>query len=217
SQIGRLIREPFCGLSHSLGAALSVAGLVVLLVLAHGRPWQAISFTIYGCCLILLYTSSALYHSLRVGERYANWLLCLDHSAIYLLIAGSYAPICLVTLRGVWGWSLLGVECGLAAIGIATTFLRKGAGKRVRIFLCLAMGWLIIGAISPLCRLLPPAALAWMLSAGLVYGIGTVIYATDWPHLWPGRFSAHDLWHVFVLAGSTCYFVLILVFVVPMV
>jgi len=214
-QKGFLPREPFCGLSHWAGAALSVAGLVVLLILAHGRPWRTVSFAIYGGCLILLYTSSALYHSLHVSEPQEKRLMRLDHTAIYLLIAGTYAPVCLVALRGAWGWSLLGLECALAAVGAATTFFWKGGGKWVRITLCLIMGWLIITAFSPLSRLLPLAALEWMIAGGVVYAIGAAIFATDWPHLWPGKFSAHDLWHVFVLAGSACHFVLILVFIVP--
>jgi hemolysin III len=210
-----LPREPFCGLSHWAGAALSIAGLVVLLLLAHGKPWRTVSFAIYGGCLILLYTSSALYYSLRVSEPQKRRLMRLDHTAIYLLIAGTYAPICLVTLHGAWGWSLLGLECALATIGIATTLFWKSANDWVRITLYLIMGWLIITAFSPLRHFLPFAAFEWMIAGGLIYAVGTAIFATDWPHLWPGKFSAHDLWHVFVLAGSACHFVLILVFIVP--
>ncbi len=112
------IREPFCGFSHGIGAALSVAALVALLILAHGKVWQTVTFAVFGVSLIVLYTASTLYHSLWVKPKQIMSLMRFDHVAIFLLIAGTYAPVCLVGLRGAWGWSLFGVEYGLAVIGI---------------------------------------------------------------------------------------------------
>jgi hemolysin III len=207
------IKEPFCGVSHGVGAGLSIAGLVLLLIVSQSRPWHTVSFALYGGSLIFLYTTSALYHSLHVSESTVCWLQRLDHSAIYVLIAGSYTPVCLVSLRGAWGWSLLGVIYGLAAVGITSTLLWKRAPDALRVTLCLGMGWLALTALGPLIRVFPPTALLWLVGGGLLYSVGTLIYAMDRPHLWPGKFSAHDLWHLFVLSGSGCHFVLMLLYV----
>ena len=210
------IREPFCGLSHGIGAALSVAALVVLLVLAHGKLWQTISFAVFGVSLIVLYTASTLYHSLWVKPKQILALMRFDHIAIFLLIAGTYAPVCLVSLRGAWGWSLFGVEYGLAVVGIVCSLVWKGFPDWARIGIYILMGWLIMVAIVPAIHVLGPAGLAWLFGGGAAYSIGTVVFAADRPHLWPGKFSAHDLWHIFVLAGSACHFVLMAVVIAPM-
>ena len=210
------IREPFCGLSHGIGAALSVAALVVLLVLAHGKLWQTISFAVFGVSLIVLYTASTLYHSLWVKPKQILALMRFDHVAIFLLIAGTYAPVCLVSLRGAWGWSLFGVEYGLAVVGIVCSLVWKGFPDWARIGIYILMGWLIMVAIVPAIHVLGPAGLAWLFGGGAAYSIGTVVFAADRPHLWPGKFSAHDLWHIFVLAGSACHFVLMAVVIAPM-
>jgi hemolysin III len=210
----RRLKEPFCGWSHLAGAALSVAALLCLLLAARGRPFHLISLGIYGVSLVVLFTASALYHSLRGGPQFVRRLQRLDHMAIFLLIAGTYAPICLVSLHGPWGWSLLAIEYILAFTGIALIVtLRRRFPAWLRIGLCAGMTWLI--AILPLCLVMPPTGIAWLLAGLLTYTIGTLILATDWPHLWPGKFSAHDLWHLFVLGGSACHFILMLVYVAP--
>lgn len=209
------IKEPFCGLSHGVGIVLSIAALVTLLLLAKGQPLRLIGFAVYGASLIALYTASTLYHSLTVSPRVAAWLQRFDHSAIYLLIAGSYTPVCLITLRGAWGWSLCGVVWGLAACGIACSLLWHRAPDWCRVVLCILMGWMSLVAFAPLRAALPPAGLIWLIVGGVVYSVGTVIYATDKPHLWPGKFSAHDLWHLFVLGGSACHFIAIACYVAP--
>lgn len=191
--------------------ALSVAALVTLLIAAQGRVWHLVGFAIYGTSLIVLYTASALYHSLRVRPRAARRLQRFDYIAIFLLIAGTYAPMCLTKLRGAWGWSLLGVEYGLATIGIAGMIFWKNAPDWFRIVLYAVMGWLVV--IAPLKDVFPPAALGWLLGGGAVYSLGAVVFALDRPHIWPGKFSAHDLWHCFVLGGSACHFMLMLQFV----
>jgi hemolysin III len=207
------IREPFCGVSHLVGIVLSVAGLVALLILARGRPWRILSFGIYGASLVLLYTASTLYHSLPAAPSRIIRLRQFDLVAIFLLIAGTYAPICLVPLRGPWGWGLLAAEYSIAFVGIAAVLRYQGLADGFRVLLYAIMGWLIVIAIAPLRRALPPGALAWLLGGGIAYSLGAVIFATDRPHLWPGKFSAHDLWHLFVLGGSACHFILMLRFV----
>lgn len=203
-------REPFSGLSHLGGAVMSVLGLIVLLVLSRGKPWHTLGFAIYGGSLIVLYLASGLYHSLHVSERHLNRLMRFDHSAIFLLIAGTYAPLCLVPLRSGWGLSLLGAEYLLAAIGIGCVLLFNSKPEWLRVVLYLGMGWLALLALPSLWATLPRSALYWLIGGGVLYTVGTVFYATNWPRLWPGKFGAHDLWHVFVLGGSACHFVLML-------
>lgn len=212
--LGR-IKEPFCGLSHGVGIVLSVIALILLLGASRGRPWHVASFAIYGASLLALYTASTLYHSLHVSSRREESLMRLDHVAIYGLIAGSYTPICLLALRGAWGWGLLLFIYALAAVGIAVTLKWKSAPDWIRVALYVLMGWASLIAFGPLREALSPAGMAWLVGGGLVYSVGTIIFALDRPHLWPGKFSAHDLWHLFVLGGSACHFVVMLRFVAP--
>ena len=194
---------------------LSVAGLVLLLTLSRGRPLSLLSFTIYGVSQILLYTASALHHSLHTLPTDHDRLQRLDHCAIYLLIGGTYTPVCLLTLHGALGWSLFGVEWALAVTGILATLLWRTAPDWFRVVLYLSMGWLVVIALGPLRATLPPEAFRLIVAGGLTYTIGTIVFAADRPHLWPGRFSAHDLWHLFVLGGSACFFVVMARFIAP--
>jgi hemolysin III len=204
------LREPFCGLSHGAGVALSVAGIIVLMVLARGRPWHMAGFAVYGATLVLLYTASTLYHSLHVSPRDVNRLMRFDQAAIYLLIAGTYTPLCLLMLPPVWGWSLLAVEWGLALGGIALLLLSKRVLDIPRMALYIIMGWLIVVAFGPVRQTFPLETILLLIGGGILYSIGTVVFAADRPHLWPGRFSAHDLWHLFVLGGSGCHYAMMI-------
>lgn len=208
-------RDPFSGASHLGGAGLSVGGLVVLMGAAEGKPWHLTSFAIYGASLILLYCASGLYHSLHVTPHRLEKLRAFDMVAIYFLIAGTYTPVCLISLRGSSGWILLGTVWGIALGGAAARIAWRGMPDWLSLALYLVMGWLAVGVISPLVQALPPPAIAWLLAGGVCYSVGAAVYATERPRLWPGAFGAHDLWHVFVLAGSACHFVMILVFVAP--
>lgn len=203
----RFIKEPYCGLSHFAGAALSIAGLVALLILAHGQPWQTISFAIYGTTLVLLFTASGLNHSVNCSPEAAAFLERLDYAAIFLLIAGTYTPICLVNLRGRWGWSLFAAEWALAILGVCTVLVHRWQSNRLRVAIYLIMGWLVLIAVPAVVASLPPGGIAWLLAGGVVYSLGALIYLSDRPHLWPGWFHAHDLWHSMVLLGSACHFV----------
>ena len=182
----------------------------MLLILAHGRLWYVVGFSIYGVSLILLYTASALYHSLHTDTKWADRLQRWDHIAIYLLIAGTYAPLCLVPLHGALGWRLLAAVYGIAVLGIAEQVFWKDAPGWVCVVLYIAMGWMAVLALPGLYAALPAQAVHWLIAGGVVYSVGTVVYATNRPHLWPGKFSAHDLWHLFVLGGSACHYVLML-------
>ena len=202
------IKDPVSGLLHAFGAVLALAGLIFLVVEVQGKPWQWSSFVLYGITLVVLYTASALYHLLKVGPKITDALFGFDRAAIYVLIAGTYSPICLVALPTGWGWSLLGVVWGLAAVGIAIDIIsRRRAPDWVQAVLYLITGWVALAALGPLIRALPPAALGWLGAGSLIYTVGAVICVMDKPKLRPGVFSAHDLWHVLVMAGSACHFV----------
>lgn len=201
--------ERFNSWSHLIGAGLAITGLVLLLSVAGitGDPWKIVSVAIYGSTLVLLYVISTLYHSLR-GKAKAVFQR-LDHCAIYLLIAGSYTPFALVTLRGPLGWTIFGVNWGLALLGIIQENI---LGKRTRILslgIYVTMGWLIIFAIKPLIAALPAAGMIWLAAGGVVYTLGIAFYVLDTriPH-------GHGIWHLFVLGGSLCQFISILFYVI---
>jgi hemolysin III len=211
--IARWIKEPYCGLSHLTGSLLSIAGLVVLLSVTHATPWHYVAFAIYGASLILLYTASGLLHSIRCDGKMEDRLERFDYSSIFILIAGTYTPLCLTILRGPWGWSLFGVEWGLAALGITAVLVTSRRPDKLTMPLYIGMGWLAVVAIGPLVHRLPAGALFWLISGGVAYSVGAVIFALDRPRLWPGRFGAHDLWHTLVLTGSACHFVMMVRFI----
>jgi len=148
-----------------------------------------------------------------VADHHVERLKRLDHIGIFLLIAGTYTPVCLVSLRGPTGWWMLIAEWGMAVLGIAGILLLKKMPAWLRVVLYLGMGWLAMIALPPLRAALPPAAIAWLLAGGITYSVGVIFYATEWPHYWPGKFDGHDLWHLFVMGGSACHFVLMLLFV----
>ena len=201
--------EKFNAVTHLVGAGLALPGVIVLVVLAalQGDPWKVVGVAIYGVTLVSLYSVSGLYHSLR--GRPKNILRELDHHSIYLLIAGSYTPFCLVTLRGPWGWSLLGVVWCLAVLG-SLQELRSCNGARVlSVVIYLLMGWVVVAALVPLLQALGPGGFAWLAAGGLFYTAGIVFYALD-----TRVAHAHGVWHLFVLAGSAAHFVAILIYVV---
>lgn len=194
---------------------LSVAALVVLLWLAISArdARQLVAFTIFGLSQIALYTASTLYHSLPLSPAGVALLRRIDHMMVFVLIAGTYTPICLVALRGGWGWSLFGVVWGIALGGLVIKTRWMHAPKWLSTALYLAMGWAVIVAAPVLFDRLPAGAVAWLLAGGIVYSIGAVIYALKRPNLIPGVFDAHALWHLFVLAGSACFFWMIVQYV----
>jgi hemolysin III len=197
-------------LTHGIGLALSIAGLVVLVTLAavRGDVWDVTSTAIFGVTLVLLYLTSTLYHSLR-GEQLKRLLRKFDHAAIFLLIAGTYTPFLLVNLRGPWGWSLFGVIWALAVAGVVVKFWLAGRFKLGSTLLYLGMGWLIVIALRPMLRTVPEGALWLLLAGGLCYSAGTVFY------LWKRLPYHHAIWHLFVLGGSACHFFAVFAAVIP--
>ena len=206
------LKDPASALTHFFGALLSIVGLGVLVYRASaaGTVWHLVSFPIFGTGLILLYTASTLYHSLRLPPGPTSVLRKVDHIMIFVLIASTYTPFCLVPLRGPWGWSLFGAVWGLAVAGVVLKLLWIEAPRWLSVGLYLAMGWLVVVAAYPLVKAVPPAGLGWLAAGGAFYTVGAVGYAVKWPRLWPGRFAFHDVWHLFVMAGSLAHFAAVL-------
>jgi hemolysin III len=202
------LREPVSGLTHLVGALLALVALGVLLTAAagEGRVDQFVAFGIFGCSLVALYGASALYHLLPVSPPAVARLRRLDHMAIFILIAGTYTPICVLALEGGWGAGLLGVVWALAFCGVVVKLLWMDAPRWLSVGLYLAMGWVAVVAVSAILKAVPPGGIAWILGGGLVYSAGAVIYGLKWPNIKPGVFGFHELWHLFVLAGSACHF-----------
>ena len=200
--------ERFNGLSHLAATLLAATGVSLLLALSARAmdAWQVTGVAIYGATLLFLFGVSTLYHSTR--GRAKAVLRKLDHCAIYLLIAGTYTPFALVTLRGAWGWSLLGVAWGLAAFGIAQEFFFGKGARIVSLAIYFVMGWMGLAALQPLAAGLGPAGLAWLIAGGTLYSGGIVFYALD-----ERKRHFHGVWHLFVLAGSAAHFVAIAAYV----
>ena len=195
---------------HGIGILLAIGGLGVLTAYAgiYGNVWHITSCSIFGATLVILYTSSTLYHSIQLPKA-KDILRIVDHSAIFLLIAGTYTPFLLVNLRGPWGWSLFGVIWGIAVFGIAfqTFLIRKW--KLLSIGLYVAMGWAIVAAIRPLIASLEMGGLVLLVLGGLIYTLGLIFYS------WENMPYNHAIWHVFVLVGSTLHYFAVLFYVIP--
>ena len=205
-----ILEEWLNGWTHGIGAALSVAGTVVLVVAAslQGDPWKIVGFSIFGASLILLYSASALYHSLR-NPKWRAVFKMLDHCAIYGLIAGTYTPFLLVNLRGQTGWILFAVIWTLALIGIGLKAMYGHRFKLMRVGIYLAMGWLVMFASGELMDTVSPLGFWLLLAGGITYTAGVVFYLADrLPY-------NHAIWHLFVVGGSVCHFYAIYYAVLP--
>lgn len=196
------------GITHGIGTGLSIAGLVFLLIYAvrNGNAWHIVSAAIYGSSLILLYLASTLYHLLP-GPRCKKIFQQLDHSMIYILIAGTYTPITLVPLRGGWGWTLFGLVWGMALLGLILELGFHRKMKWLSIALYLGMGWLVVIAAKPLITLLAPQGVVLLVAGGLLYSLGVIFY------VWKKLTYHHAIWHLFVMGGSTAHFFSILFYV----
>jgi hemolysin III len=195
--------------THLIGALLAAFGAIWLLLRAslQGDPWKIVAIAVYGLSLVLLYSISTLYHSLRGPAK--TIMRKLDHLSIYLLIAGSYTPFCLVTLRGPWGWSLLGIVWGLALLGILQELKPRSEARVLSLVIYALMGWIVLVAIKPLLAALGTAGFTWLAAGGVCYTVGIIFFAFD------ERFRHwHGIWHLFVIAGSLLHFVTIWRYVV---
>lgn len=196
--------------SHAIGFILSVVALVLLVTHAsqNGNVWHIVSFSIFGASLVILYATSTIYHSTKKPELRTR-LRVVDHAAIYVLIAGTYTPFTLITLKGSTGWTIFGVSWGMALCGIILKLFFTGRYKLLSTFMYVFMGWIIIFAIDPLINNLSPDGLFWLVTGGIAYTIGAVLYAIK-----KIKYN-HAIFHVFVLIGSACHFVSVFFYVLP--
>ncbi|MBW2177720.1 MAG: hemolysin III family protein [Deltaproteobacteria bacterium] len=197
-------------ITHGLGIILSIIALIILAVFAgiYGNTWHIISVSVYGATLILLYTASTLYHGIQ-NPRAKNIFRVLDHAAIYILIAGTYTPFTLISLRGSWGWSIFAVIWCLAFVGTVIEFGRIKRWRFVSLVLYIGMGWTILVAIKPLFTSLAMGGIILLILGGVAYTSGILFYR------WENLKFHHAVWHLFVLAGSTFHFFAVLFYVIP--
>ena len=195
--------------THLVGAVAAAVGSIWLLVMAclDGSPQKIVSVAIYGVTLVLLYSVSTVYHSVRGRPKVI--MQKFDHLSIYLLIAGSYTPFCLVTLHGPWGWSLFGIVWGMAVIGMLQEIKPRSEARILSIVIYAVMGWIVLVAVKPLLAALGTAGFIWLATGGVMYTVGIIFFALD-HRLRP----AHGIWHLFVIAGSLLHFVAIAHYVI---
>jgi len=211
-----VVKDPISGFSHLAGAVLSVVALVVLLSLSiyHATVWHIVSFSVYGASMILLYLASAAYHIFPLQEKGTRILKKIDHVMIFMMIAGTYTPFCLVPLRGGWGWSIFGVVWGIAILGIFFKLFFIHTSRWISTILYIIMGWISVVAIYPIVINIPAGGVVWLVAGGVSYTVGAVVYATKKPDPLPGVFGFHEIWHLFVLGGSFCHFMVMLRYLV---
>jgi hemolysin III len=203
------------GLTHLAGGLLACVGLLVLLASA-GRTDQIVAFGIFGLSLVALYSASALYHLLPLSPTGVARLRRVDHMMIFVLIAGTYTPFCLIALDGAWRVGLLGVIWSLALCGVLLKIFWMGTPRWLSVALYLGMGWVAVIAAPALFLAVPAGGMIWVLGGGLLYTAGALVYALKRPNPAPGTFGFHELWHLFVVAGSACHYWAVLRYLVPL-
>ena len=210
------LREPISALTHLLAGVFSFFGLITLVYFGWGDLQKIITFSIYGISLILMFTASGTYHMVIARDSIILNLRKLDHSAIYLLIAGTYTPICIYFFSGFWQYGLLILIWSLAIIGIAVKLFVINSPRWITAGVYLVMGWLAIMGVQEILRTMPTAAIIWLVVGGLFYSLGAIIYITKFMDFFPGKFGFHEVWHIFVILGAFSHYYLILRFIAVM-
>ena len=212
------LRDPISGLTHLLGAILSIVALILLVYYSvkHATVWHIVAFSIFGASLILLYTASSLYHLLPLSEKGVTILRKIDHMMIFVLIAGTYTPICLVALRGPWGWSLLSIIWLIAIAGIILKGFWFNIPRWLSTLIYALMGWLAVTVLDPLIKTIPLGGFIWLIVGGLLYTIGAVIYGLKWPNITSKFLGFHEIFHIFVMMGSFSHFMLMFRYILPL-
>ena len=211
-------REPISGLTHVFGALMSIVGLIILVLISafNKSPVHVITFVIFGTSLILLYSASSIYHMVTISEKAIKRLRTLDHSMIYVLIAGSYTPICLIALKGSLGWGLFIAIWAIATLGILLKLFWLSAPRWLYTLFYVVMGWISILVISPLTKVIPQGGIIWLFAGGISYTVGALVYGTKWPPIKSKLFGFHEVFHIFVLIGSFCHYWLMLKYLMYM-
>jgi len=203
------LREPFSGLSHLLGALLAIPALIFMLINLPDQKTDTylISYLIFSISMFLMFGSSAVYHLMETSELSLRKLKRIDHIAIFIMIAGTYTPYCLLGLKGSLSWMMFALIWSIAIFGVLVKIFCLHAPRWLSTLLYVGMGWVAIFIYEPLSANLPSEAIDWLFAGGIIYTLGAIVYATKWPNIHPQHFDFHDLWHIFVLGGATCHFV----------
>lgn len=204
------LRDPVSGLTHLGAAILALFGLIAMLVMTWGENAKFVSVLIYGVSLMLMFAASATYHMTISSPKVIETLRKVDHSAIYLLIAGTYTPFCINAFSGFWKWGLLIIIWSLALIGVGIKVFIIRAPRWVNAGVYLLMGWLVIAAIGEMLNTLTPAAITWLIVGGVIYTLGAVIYITKKLDFKPGVFGFHEVWHIFVILAAAAHYISVL-------
>ncbi len=210
-----IARPPFSGRTHLAAALAAVVGSVVLILVGGTSPVKIAALSVYGISLIILFGSSSAYHLIKAEPETIARLRKLDHAAIYVLIAGSYTPICAIMFAGFWRWGFLAIIWSLAVLGIIVKIFIIKAPRWVTAGVYLMLGWFCLVAAGEMKRALPAGALIGLGIGGLIYTIGAVIYTTRALDLFPGKFGFHEVWHVFVILAALAHYITIAVFIAP--
>lgn len=206
----KFFREPVNSLTHWVGALLALAGLVALLVVGWDTPAKIVSLSIYGLSLIGMFSASATYHMVRVKDRALEIFRKVDHAAIYLLIAGTYTPFCVNAFEGFWKWGMLTIIWSLAVIGIVVKVFYIRAPRWLNAGIYLVMGWLAVAAAGQMFALLSGWVFGWLITGGILYTLGAVVYITKIFNFKPGVFGFHEMWHIFVLLAAAAHYVAVM-------
>ncbi len=204
------LREPVNSLTHWGGAILALAGLIALLVVGWSTPAKIISLAIYGASLVFLFSASATYHMVRVKDKALEVFRKIDHSAIYVLIAGTYTPFCVNAFTGFWKWGMLSIIWSLAVIGIVVKIFYIRAPRWLNAGIYIVMGWLSLATAGQMLAHLPAWVLTWLIIGGVTYTLGAVVYMTKIFNFKPGVFGFHEVWHIFVLLAAVFHFIAVM-------
>ena len=204
------LREPFNGLSHLAGALLGLIAMIAMLIIARGSALKIASVLVYSLGLMAMFSASGIYHSAIVKPAVLQVLRKIDHSAIFLLIAGTYTPFCLLAFKGFWHWGLLALIWAIAAIGIVVKVVYINSPRWLHTIIYVIMGWICVMAAPQMPSVLPAAAMVWLFVGGVIYTLGALVYATKTLDFVPGKFGFHEVWHVFVLLGALAHFIAVL-------
>jgi len=208
------MREPVNGLTHLGGAFLGFFGMIVLLIIAWGDSTKVAAVLVFSLGLMAMFSASGIYHMAIVRPTVLQTLRKIDHSAIFLLIAATYTPFCLLAFTGFWHWGLLALIWAIAAIGIVVKIFYINSPRWLHTAIYVVMGWLCLVAAPQMPSMLPVAAMVWLFVGGVIYTMGAVVYATKILDFVPGKFGFHEVWHIFVLLGALAHFIAVMALLV---
>ena len=203
-------REPVNSLTHWVGAVLALIGLIALLLVGWGTPAKVISLVIYGVSLIFLFAASATYHTVNRKDKVLEIFRKVDHAAIFLLIAGTYTPFCVIAFSGFWQWGMLSILWSLALIGIIVKIFYIRSPRWLNAGIYVIMGWLGIAAAGQIFNALPVWVITWLVVGGVIYTLGAIVYSTKIFNFVPGVFGFHEIWHIFVILAAMAHFIAVM-------